>query len=48
MIKTLKFALVYKKKTGLKSFCCYNSHDVSLCCGRIYSLYVGATVWIIL
>ena len=27
-----------------KLFCCYNSHEVSLCGGRIYSLYIDATV----
>jgi len=27
-----------------KSFCCYKSHEVSLCGGRTYSLYLDATV----
>jgi len=30
-------------QTGVKSFYCYNSHEVSLCDGRIYVLYVDAT-----
>ena len=28
----------------LKLFCCYNSHEVSLCGCRIYSLYIDAVV----
>jgi hypothetical protein len=31
-------------KMGWKSFCCYNSHEVRLCDGSTYSLYVDAAV----
>jgi len=37
MFKTLQ--LSYLQQNVLKSFCCYNSHAVSLCAGCIYSLY---------
>ena len=29
---------------GLKSFCCYNSHEARLCVGCIYSLHVDAVI----
>ena len=28
----------------LKPLCCYSSHEVSLCGGRIYTMYVDAAV----
>jgi len=36
--------LSYLQQNVLKSLCCYNSHEVSLCGGCIYSLCVDATV----
>jgi len=36
IFKTL--ILSYLQQNGLKSFCCYISHEVSLCGGRIYNL----------
>jgi hypothetical protein len=42
IFKTLK--LSYLQQNGLKSLCCYNSHEVSLCGGGIYNPYVDATV----
>jgi len=41
IFKTLN--LSYLQLNGLNSFCCYNSHAVSLCGGRIYRLYIDAT-----
>jgi len=40
IFKTLKFSYLY----GLKPFCCYNSHEVRLCGGCIYNMYVVAAV----
>ena len=42
IIKILKLSCL--QENGLKSFCCYNSHEVILCGGRIYNLYIDATV----
>jgi hypothetical protein len=42
IFKTLK--LSYLQQNGLKSFCCYNSQEVSLCDGCIYSLCADVTV----
>jgi len=36
--------LSYLQQNVLKSLCCYNSHEVSLCGGCIYSLCVDAIV----
>jgi len=46
IFKTLN--LSYLTENGLKPFCCYNSLEVSLCGGRIYSLCVDATVVLLL
>jgi len=42
IFKTLK--LSYLQQNGLKTFCCYNSHEVSLRGGRIDSVNVNSTV----
>ena len=42
IFKTLK--LSYLQQNGLKSLCRYSSHEVILCGGRIYSLYVDVAV----
>jgi hypothetical protein len=42
IFKTLK--LSYLQLHRPKSFCCYNSPEVSQCVGLIYNLYVDATV----
>jgi len=39
-----QFMMHGQKNIKLKSFCCYNSHEVSLCGGCLYSLFVDATV----
>ena len=42
IFKTLKWS--YLQLNRPKSFCCYNSHEVSLCGGRVYNLDVDAIV----